>query len=58
MRSRKYLRPGIRGKSILTCDKHHKTWFEGDDFERFGGKACEECILNADILINKKNNGN
>lgn len=31
--------------SQVTCKKHKKSWMEGDDFERLGGRACEECVL-------------
>ena len=33
-------------KTLCVCSKHSKKWLEGDTFERFGGKACEECINN------------
>jgi hypothetical protein len=36
------------------CNKHNKVWREGADFERFGGKACEECIMKARIAYPRR----
>lgn len=55
---RKRLRTGITSKIYYligygriklyeTCNKHKKEWPEGDDFERNGGRACEECVNKA-----------
>ncbi len=46
---RKRIRTGILtvGGAFFTyerCNKHGKVWEEGSNFERCGGKACEECI--------------
>lgn len=38
------------------CNKHHRVWREGDDFEKYGGKACEECVMNTRIAYPKKTN--
>lgn len=30
-------------KALCFCIRHLKFWDEGDEWERFGGKACEAC---------------
>lgn len=34
--------------AICWCEKHDKVWKEADQFERLGGRACEECCTAAD----------
>ena len=46
-----HLKGGLGG--IERCNKHGKAWKEGDNFERFGGKACEECIKNKTKKLSK-----
>lgn len=52
IRLKQRLRTGITTKRGAfnvweTCNRHKKTWPEGDNFEEFGGKACKECVENA-----------
>jgi len=47
---KKSLRAGIDtflGASgvLHRCKKHRRVWREGENFVRFGGAACEECVM-------------
>lgn len=37
------------------CKKHHKVWREGEKFERFGGSACEECVMKITSKVRVRN---
>jgi hypothetical protein len=43
-----YMEEGPDGVALCRC-AHGKEWPEGDRFERFGGKACEQCVAGATV---------
>lgn len=44
---------GPNDEAVCLC-VHGKTWLEGDRFEQYGGKSCEECVTGAVIATERE----